>query len=312
MSSQRKEAKTSGEASLNGTNKSNEDEKTTTTTVAAKKTDDEDGEDQWEDLYDEDDESMINKLSELSLANKKKTNSSGKKSDEKSPPKGTKTSTSAATTTTTTAAAGASARPQTQALSAKIIDYLKFEPKAAAASSSSSNQTNQQQQSQSANTNESDDKDEFLRPEYAHMIEIYDFPACFKNENIINALTHGTGVDTFSIKWVDDTHCLGVFSSGAEAQKALKVDNQSVRTRAVHESSEQTRQMAKRKLEQLKPFKARPQTSNLVANRLIGASLGIRLPKEKQDIERNKLKMAKEKSQKDKDLKDSIWNGETA
>lgn len=121
-------------------------------------------------------------LIKLTLANKKKTNSSVKKSNEKSPPKGTKTSTSSTTTTT-----AASARPQTQALSAKIIDYLKFEPKAAAASS---NQTNQQQQS--ANTNESDDKDEFLRPEYAHMIEIYDFPACFKNENIINALTHGT------------------------------------------------------------------------------------------------------------------------
>lgn len=64
MSSQRKEA--SGEASLNGTNKSNEEEKTTTS-VATKK-DEEDGEDQWEDLYDEDDESMVNKLSEVTKA----------------------------------------------------------------------------------------------------------------------------------------------------------------------------------------------------------------------------------------------------
>lgn len=51
--------------------------------------------------------------------------------------------------------------------------------------------------------------------------------------------------------------------------------------------------MAKRKVDYLKPYKQRPQTSSLVANRLIGASLGIRMPKEKLDIEKNKLKLAK-------------------
>ena len=78
-----------------------------------------------------------------------------------------------------------------------------------------------------------------------------------------------------------------------KAQKALKIDNQALKSRPISESSEQTRQMAKRKLDYLKPYKARPQTSSLVANRLIGASLGIRLPKEKLDQEKTKLKLAK-------------------
>lgn len=30
-------------------------------------------------------------------------------------------------------------------------------------------------------------EDEFLKPEYSHIIEIYDFPVSFKNENIMNA-----------------------------------------------------------------------------------------------------------------------------
>jgi hypothetical protein len=120
----------------------------------------------------------------------------------------------------------------------------------------------------------------------------------------------------------------------------LKIDNAFLKARSISQASEESKRMAKRKLEYLKPFKPRPQTSSLVASKLIGASLGIRnmLPKEKVDLEKNKIKMAKgnqqngrtenirienlaeimidssvclEKHRKEKDLKESIWNGET-
>ena len=70
--------------------------------------------------------------------------------------------------------------------------------------------------------------------------------------------------------------------------------------------------MAKRKIDFLKPYKPRPQTSSFVASRLIGQSLGLSnmLPKEKLKSERDKIKQAKEKITKEKDLKESVWNGE--
>lgn len=58
----------------------------------------------------------------------------------------------------------------------------------------------------------------FTRPlevsndEYAHVIEIYNFPSDFKSSDlaaVFNSFKNGG----FELKWVDDTHCLGVFSS---------------------------------------------------------------------------------------------------
>lgn len=113
------------------------------------------------------------------------------------------------------------------------------------------------------------------------------------------------------MKWVDDTHCLGVFSNAAEAQKALKSQNGLLKVRPLAEASLESKRMAKRKLDYLKPFKPRPQTSSFVASRLIGQSLGISnmLSKDKLRTERDKIKQAKEKLAKEKDFKDSIWNG---
>lgn len=112
------------------------------------------------------------------------------------------------------------------------------------------------------------------------------------------------------MKWVDDIHCLGIFSSEAEAQKALKNQNGVLKIRPLSEASVESKRMAKRKLEYLKPYKPRPQTSSFVASRLIGQSLGISnmLSKDKLKTEREKIKQAKEKLSKEKDFKESIWN----
>ncbi|RNA16433.1 coiled-coil domain-containing R3HCC1L [Brachionus plicatilis] len=169
----------------------------------------------------------------------------------------------------------------------KKIDYLKFEPKSI------------------------DEDENWEKPAYGHILEIYDFPVSFKNENIISAFKDERGNQNLSLKWVDDTHCLGIFSNEAEAQKALKIQTGIIKVRPLSEASIECKRMAKRKLDFLKPFKPRPQTSSFVASRLIGQSLGISnmLSKDKLKTERDKIKQAKEKLEKEKDFKESIWNG---
>lgn len=44
----------------------------------------------------------------------------------------------------------------------------------------------------------------------SHILEIYDFPAEFKTPDLMNVFS---AYKNFEIKWVDDTHALGVFSS---------------------------------------------------------------------------------------------------
>ncbi len=109
-----------------------------------------------------------------------------------------------------------------------------------------------------------------------------------------------------------------------------------LRTRPVSQACEESKQMARRKIEYLRPYKPRPQTSSLVASKLIGASLGMRniMTKDKVEQEKNKLKEAKgrtekkisfqvikrnlnqcyfifaEKRRNEKDLKESAWNGD--
>lgn len=58
----------------------------------------------------------------------------------------------------------------------------------------------------------------FTRPvevsndEYGHVIEIYNFPSEFKSSDIAAVFSPFKN-GGFTLKWVDDTHCLGVFSS---------------------------------------------------------------------------------------------------
>lgn len=153
----------------------------------------------------------------------------------------------------------------------------------------------------------SDDLDE-----YGHLIEIYDFPANFKNENIFEAIREAVGHRNFDLKWVDDTHCLGVFANVNEANQALTLNNSLVKVRAIKNATEESKRKAKRSQNTLKPYKERPQTTSFVASRLIGASLGLNnaISKEKLKIEKQKIANARDQRQKDKNLKDAVWNGD--
>lgn len=48
--------------------------------------------------------------------------------------------------------------------------------------------------------------------EFAHVVEIYNFPSEFKTSDLA-AVFSSFKNGGFELKWVDDTHCLGVFSS---------------------------------------------------------------------------------------------------
>jgi hypothetical protein len=78
---------------------------------------------------------------------------------------------------------------------------------------------------------------------------------------------------------------------------ALKLGNALLKVRSLNEASSGSKDLAKRRLAHLKPFKPRPQTSSLVASKLIGASLGIRhghlMSKERVAQEKEKLANAR-------------------
>ncbi|XP_075187957.1 uncharacterized protein LOC142259431 [Anomaloglossus baeobatrachus] len=60
----------------------------------------------------------------------------------------------------------------------------------------------------------------------SHVIEIYGFPAEFKTEDLLRAFA-SYQKKGFDIKWVDDTHTLGVFASPFAARDALSNKNPS-------------------------------------------------------------------------------------
>ena len=74
----------------------------------------------------------------------------------------------------------------------------------------------------------------------------------------------------WEIKWVDDTHALGVFSSPEAASEALATpNNPTVKSRPLNMASTASKLKAKSVCELLLPYKARPATSTAPARRLL-------------------------------------------
>ncbi|XP_067657050.1 coiled-coil domain-containing protein R3HCC1L-like [Haliotis asinina] len=145
---------------------------------------------------------------------------------------------------------------------------------------------------------------------YGHVIEIYDFPGEFLTRDLIAAFKDYMSRG-FDIKWVDDTHALGVFASPIAAQDALSNRHPMLKVRSLSEASRQSKVKAKKNCEFLQPYKARPQTSASAARRLVSGALGLQsqIPREKREQERKQLKEAKEKRRKERRLKQDIWDG---
>ncbi|XP_016145311.1 coiled-coil domain-containing protein R3HCC1L-like isoform X1 [Sinocyclocheilus grahami] len=131
--------------------------------------------------------------------------------------------------------------------------------------------------------------------ELSHIVEIYHFPSEFKTEDLIRSFS-SFQQKGFDIKWIDDTHALGLFSSPIAARDALRMKNPMMKVRPLSKSSNTTKAKARSCSDYLLPAKERPQTSAALARRLVIGALGVKSnqTREEREAERNKLRQARE------------------
>jgi len=108
--------------------------------------------------------------------------------------------------------------------------------------------------------------------QFGHVIEIYDFPQQMKTNDLMAAFHAFTS--RWDIKWVDDTHALGVFSSAEVAAEALAMRHPSIKSRPLNMATAQSKCKARAVCEYLLPYKPRPATSTAPARRLLQWALG--------------------------------------
>ncbi|XP_051541698.1 R3H and coiled-coil domain-containing protein 1-like isoform X1 [Myxocyprinus asiaticus] len=111
--------------------------------------------------------------------------------------------------------------------------------------------------------------------EFAHVIEIYDFPAMFKTDDLLDAFA-SCSEGGMKIKWVDNTHALGIFSSQSAATQALFLKHPLLKVCTLSEGSQKAKWKAIRRAEFIQPVKERPRTDTVVARRMVTRALGLR------------------------------------
>jgi len=108
--------------------------------------------------------------------------------------------------------------------------------------------------------------------QFGHVIELYDFPQQWKTNDLMAAFQAFTS--KWDIKWVDDTHALGVFSSVDVAAEALALRNPHLKSRPLNMATAQSKCKARAVCDFLLPYKQRPLTSTAPARRLLQWALG--------------------------------------
>ncbi|XP_051560303.1 coiled-coil domain-containing protein R3HCC1L-like, partial [Myxocyprinus asiaticus] len=146
--------------------------------------------------------------------------------------------------------------------------------------------------------------------ELSHIVEIYDFPSEFKTEDLIRSFS-SFQQKGFDIKWIDDSHTLGLFSSPIAARDALRMKNPMIKIRPLSKSSNATKAKARSCSDYLLPAKERPQTSAALARRLVIGALGVKSnqTREEREAERNKLRQAKEQKRLAAKQREDTWEG---
>ncbi|XP_051883635.1 coiled-coil domain-containing protein R3HCC1L [Pristis pectinata] len=146
--------------------------------------------------------------------------------------------------------------------------------------------------------------------EFSHIVEIYDFPSGFKTEDLLRAFS-SYQKKGFDIKWVDDTHALGLFSSAFAARDAISTKHPMLKTRPLSQASRSSKVKARSCAEFLLPAKERPQTSAMLARRLVIGALGVRSnqTKAEREAERQKLKEAREQKLLAAQQVEAAWEG---
>ncbi|XP_032222030.2 coiled-coil domain-containing protein R3HCC1L isoform X2 [Nematostella vectensis] len=146
-------------------------------------------------------------------------------------------------------------------------------------------------------------------PAYSHILEIYDFSPELQTKDVSQALAMFTK-QGYNIMWVDDTHALAVFSSEITAKQAIQsCSSPLLKLRPISQGIQASKSKARNCLEFLLPYKERPKTTNLTANRLVAGALGMKssMTKEQRQKEREKLKEAREQRQQEKQRKAEVW-----
>uniref|UniRef100_A0A5F5PZD9 R3H domain and coiled-coil containing 1 like n=2 Tax=Equus TaxID=9789 RepID=A0A5F5PZD9_HORSE len=146
--------------------------------------------------------------------------------------------------------------------------------------------------------------------EFPHVIEIYDFPQEFRTEDLLRVFC-SYQKKGFDIKWVDDTHALGVFSSPITARDALGSKHAMVKTRPLSQATRAAKAKARAYAEFLQPAKERPETSAALARRLVISALGVRSKQSKteREAELKKLQEARERKRLEAKQREDIWEG---
>ncbi|KAM9535648.1 R3H and coiled-coil domain-containing protein 1-like isoform 1-T1 [Salvelinus alpinus] len=111
--------------------------------------------------------------------------------------------------------------------------------------------------------------------EYAHVIEIYEFPAVFKTDDLLDPFADYSD-GGMKIMWMDNTRALGVFSSQSSALHALSIRHPLLKTRTLSDSSKKAKGKAMRCAEFIQPVKERPWTDSAVAPSTVTTTLGLR------------------------------------
>uniref|UniRef100_H3CFS2 R3H domain and coiled-coil containing 1-like n=1 Tax=Tetraodon nigroviridis TaxID=99883 RepID=H3CFS2_TETNG len=155
-----------------------------------------------------------------------------------------------------------------------------------------------------------EDESDLREDELSHIVEIYDFPTEFKTEDLLK-LFQNYQQRGFDIKWVDDTHALGLFSSPIAASEALRSKHPLMKLRPLSKSSPATKAKARSCSDYLLPAKDRPQTSAALARRLVIGALGVKskLTKEQREAERRKLQEAREQKRLAAKQREDAWEG---
>ncbi|XP_058808028.1 uncharacterized protein LOC131673771 [Phymastichus coffea] len=151
---------------------------------------------------------------------------------------------------------------------------------------------------------------EVSNDEYAHIVEIYNFPTEFKSIDLAAVFSPWKS-GGFELKWVDDTHCLGVFSSPLVAAEVLASEHPFVKTRPLSEASSLSKSKVRKSSEFLQPYRTRPETCAALARRLVTKSLGVTLATARQEREQEKivLREAKEKRRLANKQREDVWEG---
>ncbi|XP_021255546.1 coiled-coil domain-containing protein R3HCC1L isoform X2 [Numida meleagris] len=146
--------------------------------------------------------------------------------------------------------------------------------------------------------------------ELPHVIEIYDFPPDFRTEDLLRIFC-SYQKKGFDIKWVDDTHALGIFSSPITARDALSTKHLMVKTRPLSQGTRAAKAKARAYADFLQPAKERPETSAALARRLVIGALGVRSSQTpaQRDAERRKLQEARERKRLENKQREDAWEG---